>query len=350
VNLGRKGVRALALLAMALAGAFVQCGGPGTCRQGEAILFARVDSRRFLGSIQLVCPDGTRLRTLFRPTQRDSVTTSFFFGSGNSVAMQLAVDTIQFGSSPGVRDTSLIAQPSTGRLEPFVPMPGQSGRAVLSRDDEHVAYEFAATNADPTSIWETDLKTCETTELDSTPPWRDVNPAWRPDGKEILLLQYQITGPAQIATRLVSLPIPPGQPEILFGPDEEVIGGFAFSPDGRRFAMEAQGLEVVDRQTLAQTTILPHSAVPGGLLFTASALAWSRTMNLIAFVLCEKGITGCQLWTIHPDGTDAHAVVVAPDAELLLASFVRDSPGPVPAGFTPYRGACAKGARTPGRR
>jgi hypothetical protein len=344
VNVRTRGAWALTLLATTLAATLAQCGGPGICPQGEAILFARVNSSTFLGSVQVVCPDGSGLRTLLRPTQRNSVTTSFFFAAGNSLATQFAVTTLQFIT--GAPTTALIAQPSTGKLEPFVPMPGQSGLAVLARDDEHVAYEFAATNSQPTSIWETDLKTCVTTELDSTPPWRDVNPAWRPDGKEILFLQYQITGPEQIATRVVSLPIPPGQPEILFGPDEPAAGGFAFSPDGARFAMVAQGLEVVDRQTLAQTTSLPHSAVPAGLLFTDSGLAWSPTLNLIAFTLCTPGITGCQIWTIHPDGTDAHVVLSAPNDELTFASCIRDSPGPVPAGFAPYRGGCAGNALT----
>jgi WD40-like Beta Propeller Repeat len=278
------------------------------------------------------------------------VSTAFFSASGNSLATQITADSIRLdpASASGLLTTAMIAQPSTGKLEPFVPMQGHSGLSALSRDDEHVAYEFAATDADPTSIWETDLKTCETTELDSSPPYRDVNPAWRPDGKEILFLQYQITGPAQIATRLVSLPIPPGQPEILFGPDEEVGGGFAFSPDGTRFAMEAQGLKVVDRQTLAETVIFPASALPAGFLFVTGALAWSPTLNLIAFELCAgPGPTACQLWTIRPDGTGGHRILTAPQSIFRFSSFVRDSPGPAPAGFVPYHGGCSTAAPAP---
>jgi WD40-like Beta Propeller Repeat len=279
------------------------------------------------------------------------VSTAFGSASGNSLATQITADSIRLdpASASGLRDTAMIAQPSAGKLEPFVPMSGQSALSALSRDDEHVAYEFAATDADPTSIWETDLKTCETTELDSSPPWHDVNPAWRPDGKEILFLQYQITGPAQIATRLVRLPIPPGQPEILFGPDEGAIGGFAFSPDGTRFAMEAQGLKVVDRQTLAEAVIFPQSALPGGFFFLGSALAWSPALNLIAFEMCAfPGPTACELWTIRPDGTGGHRILSASQSTFMFGTFVRDSPGPAPAGFTPYRGACAGSAGTSG--
>lgn len=296
------------------------CGSVAVCPYPESILF----SDAFSAKVYLACPDGSVTRPFLSRTSE----VGFEEAAGTSLqaAIVATVDD-ETSPEPTAAEHLDVYEPLTGKLSVFPNLPGDPGWYAMSPDGSHVAFEYVP-NPRPgelTGLWIADLTSGSASPLLNFPQGIQMNaPAWRPDGREILFIQLDLTSLSRVKTTLVAVSYPGGQTRVLFGP-EDGVAGVAFDPDAKNFALwSSGGLEIVGEDALDRTMVLPVSKLGGRQLGTPG-LIWGGRDNLIAFVLYDPETNQSQLWDVRPDGTGLREIYAASGGKLVLGSFVTGS-------------------------
>lgn len=310
---------ARAVAALLLAVPLSRCGPAGACPFTQSILF----SDAYADNVYLACPDGSSTRLLLSRTR----SVGFEQAVGPSLQSPLAVVVDdETSAEPSATARLEVYDPSDRGLSPFPDLPGDPGWFAEAPDGRHLAFEYfpELVPGAPSSLYVADLATANASPLINFPVEIQMNaPSWRPDGREILFIQLDLSHfPGIITPSLVSVSYPGGQTRTVLGPEDEVAG-VAFSPDGGHFAIWSlqKGLEIVDGDTLQSTLVLPLSRLNGRQLGTAG-LIWGSRVNLIAFVLYDPKTEQFQLWDVRPDGADLTEVYAVRDGKLFLGSFI----------------------------
>jgi Tol biopolymer transport system component len=309
------GIVVLALAALTLESCSSTGPVPGN---GEAILFSEVGDRFLQDSIFLVHEDGTGMQTLFAPLPGKG----FSYAEGNSLRQKLLILVDQVTPDQQVSQKMYFREPGSLGLQRLNHLDGVDQEGSLSPSETLVVYRFIA-NSQPfqEALWVHDFASGQDRQLTSPQNSFDRFPTWQPDGQAILFLRFFISG-THILSTLMRITPAGGDPQPALG-GNELITGIAFAPDGKRFAIwTSNGLEVVDSTALNRQVILPRSTLGDRSIF-AGSIAWSRTRELIAFVLDSSSFVEHELWTVQTDGSNARAIVTVSDGTLLLGSFLQ---------------------------
>lgn len=320
-HLANRGPISSLLLAAACWGAIGCARLPIDCSSGEAIAFSEFSTTHLQEPLRLVCPDGTQYRPLLQPSESQS----FFYVNGLALSRPLLITVLSFSSQTQPENDLYFFDLNRVQLTPVPGVIGQGqGRAALSPDGSLIAYESAGDPAAPLRLVVTDTQTGQNFLIPAVPNTTDHLPTWSPDGKELMFIRlgYAPGSPLPLTATLMRVPFPPGQPTVVFGP-EDVVTVAAYSADGRRFAIASRnGLEIVDRQTLSRTVILQASSLSPRVGGTAG-LIWGGLSRTLAFTLTDKQASASELWTIHEDGTGAREVFSVTDGSLYVGSYLR---------------------------
>lgn len=310
--IGHPPAAALAGLALVLLAS--SCGT--RCPFPETILFTEGVS----GTVDLACPDGSDVRALLSPTK----SLSFPQTAGISLLSPIVLTSLdETATEPASAARLTLYNPATGRLSFLTQLTGQFGWYAMAPDGRHVAFEYFPQPNPTAELRIANLSTQQAAALLTFPATVQFNaPAWRPDGREILFIQLDLSSYPEIIPSLEAVSYPGGQTRNVFGPDVGA-SGVAFAPDGDRFAMWSnRGLEIVKEDTLQREVVLPLSRLGGRRLGTAGLL-WGVRDNLIAFVLYDPSLGESELWDVRPDGSVLQLVYsVPPGFKLFLGSFV----------------------------
>lgn len=295
------------------------CGGSSFPQCGGDVLFFSTEGPG--ESVKLICPDGSEAQTFLASTSTRGV----FYAQGTSLSGTILVLAEDVPPPPGPTALHLyLYRPGRAPLTRMTMQDGTEGFGALSPDSKRAVYEFSPNGVSQTELWVKDLTTGQELQLTSQtqPRTDDVFPVWRPDGQEIWFIR-EVFPPdfSSVAETLMRESASGGQPSVVLGPDQ-AVAGVAFSASGDRFAVVAQGLQIIDTTTLQASIVLPHSAF-SGMSFNQGTLFWSADRDLLAFVATVPHTNQQEIWTVKPDGTGLKMIHSENALVMYLGGFVQ---------------------------
>jgi hypothetical protein len=154
----------------------------------EVLIFAHLGDRPFTDSIETVGVEGGRVHTLLAPERRKS----YLFASGDSLSDRLAVLVHEANQTGTISDLLYLYSPAKKEWHPIIDQEGGVGSGVISPDNLSVAFIRGANGRDSLAgLWLLDVQSKKSTRLISDAPpthWHS-NPAWRPNSKQIGLIE-----------------------------------------------------------------------------------------------------------------------------------------------------------------
>jgi hypothetical protein len=164
-------------------------------------------------------------------------------------------------------------------------------------------------------------QTKKLTSQDKTGEW-DSSVSWRPDSQEILFVRLRRSTDT-ITSTLMLVSASGGKPVELIGPEVGVMAG-CYAPDGKRLVLlTSKGLEIAETSKMERGLISPWSSIPNA-QFRAGGLVWSRSQNLISFVIFNKVAKEYELWTILLDGSHLKKIYSQDESEgrMTVTAFI----------------------------
>ncbi len=287
----------------------------------EVILFTTLGNRPFSDSVSTVWPDGSRVDRLLRPAGRRS----YLSASGNSLTNALVV-TVYEGVASGKKENHLfLYEAALGNWRRLVTREGAEGYGVLSPDNAHVVFDFTPSAPEGEKrqrgrLWVVDLPSGEAKSLtvnDEDGTW-DTLPSWRPDSQEISFVRCRLTT-SGVITKLMHVSVKGGEASL----STDGVSDACYSPDGKRLAiMTPDGLHIWDSSTGQRTLIVPWGKLPNR-KYLAVGLAWSASLDKIAFTALNQSSNQSELWIVSSSGGEPKRIYSAADGRISFPAFVK---------------------------
>jgi Tol biopolymer transport system component len=215
-------------------------------------------------------------------------------------------------------------EPSVPTWRRLVTKEGAEGYGALSPDNAHVVFEFTpkATDGEKPErgrLWIVDLPSGDAKSLtvnDEDGTW-DTLPSWRPDSQEISFVRCRLTT-SGVITKLMHVSVKGGEASLF----TDGVSDACYSPDGKRLAiMTPDGLHIWDSSTGQRTLIVPWGKLPNR-KYLAVGLAWSASLDRIAFAALNQSSNQSELWIVSSGGGEPKRVYSAADGRVSFPAFV----------------------------
>jgi hypothetical protein len=261
----------------------------------EAFIFAHVGNAPFTDSIETVGLEGGRAQVLLAPERRRS----YLFAAGRSLSDRLAVLVHQADQVGTISDYLSFYYPKTKQWDPMTDQEGGVGSGVVSPDNLSIAFiRDAKARAGLAGLWLFDIQNKKSTHLvsDSPPTHWHANPAWRPNSKQIGLLELTRSDRG-LSVQVVLSDLESNREEVLLAP----VGAFCFSPDGTQVGLLTNvGLEVLSIASRERKIIAPWSVFQGR-TYNGGGMSWSLHRSLLAIALFDQKSAASEIWTFPLD-------------------------------------------------
>jgi hypothetical protein len=286
-----------------LTGCFRHRGGTPT---GELLVFVNSGDRPFSDAIEVVGVDGGRAHPILTPERRRS----YLFASGNSLRDPLVILVHQAEGDDSVSDRLYLYDPTTTHWSPVGDARAGDGPGVLSPDGRSVASIRGAAGAERRAgVWLFDLQNKTSTALivDSPPTHWHASPAWRPNSKQIGLIDLR-RGDRGLALQFVIFDLDSKREETVLSP----AGAFCFSPDGTKVGLlTGEGVEVLSITSRERKLVALWSQLQAR-VYNGGGMSWSRYREMLAIGLFEKTSNTSEIWTVHLDGQAPKSLYSSP--------------------------------------
>jgi hypothetical protein len=280
--------------------------GHGSDPDPEVLIFAHLGDRPFTDSIETVGVEGGRAHVLLKPEKRKS----YMFASGNSLRDRLAICVHEAKQDGTISDRLYFYYPAKKQWHPMTDQEGEHGPGVFSPDGLSVAYiRGAKGKASLAGVWLFELQNKTSTALiaDNPPIRWHASPAWRPNSKEIGLLDLR-RGDRGLAQQFVTFDLDLKREETMFSP----AGAFCFSPDGTRVGLlTGEGIEVLSIASRERKLVAPWSQLQGR-VYNGGGMSWSRYRGMLAIGLFEQKSKTSEIWTVPLDGQAPKSLYSSP--------------------------------------
>ena len=235
---------------------------------------------------------------------------SYLFASGNSLRDPLVILVHQAERDGSISDRLYLYDRATTHWSPVGDETAGDGNGVLSPDGRSVASIRGATGAESRAgLWLFELQNKTSTALIAdTPPIRwHSSPAWRPNSKQIGLLDLR-RGDRGLAQQFVIFDLDSKREETMVSP----AGAFCFSPDGTRVGLlTGEGIEVLLIASRERTLVAPWSRLQGR-VYNGGGMSWSRYRGTLAIGLFEQKSKTSEIWTVPLDGQAPKSLYSSP--------------------------------------
>lgn len=290
----------------------------------EVVLFSTISDTPFRDCICSVETDGSNFQRLLSPTQNRS----YLYASGNSLRDGLVVTVEELGPSGQIEVHMYLYHPKDGQWKRLITEEGMEGAGYISPDNSRIAYVFAPTSQ-PKQLrtWIRDLKTDSARKLtgdDNEEGAWDGYLSWRPDGQELVFLRLNLTADG-VTSKLMMVSTAGGHSNTILDKPEGIAAS-CYASDGKRLAiLSKNGLEILEVESSRRNVIVPLSALPNVQLVMGSLIC-SRTKDLIAFSVFNRGSKQYELWTVSSDGTALSHIYNQgeKDGKLTVSSFIQE--------------------------
>jgi Tol biopolymer transport system component len=273
-------------------------------------MFASSGSRPFSDAIEVIGADGEHHQAILMPERGRS----YLFASGKSLHAPLVV-LVHEAQGDSTSDRLYLYDRVTTHWSPIDDEGAGGSAGVVSPDGRSIvsirgaAGGGAKATASRAGVWLFDLQNKTSTALiaDSPPVHWHTSPAWRPNGKQIGLLDLR-RGERGLALQLVMFDMDSKREEVILSP----AGAFCFSPDGAQVgSLTAEGVEVLNIASRERKLIVPWSQLHER-IYNGGGITWSRYGGKLAIGLFEKKSQTSEIWTIPLDGRAAKDLYSAP--------------------------------------